>query len=373
VASYRLTEPGGVPPVIAILTPSNQQNIKKPELTVSVKIIDDTGINDVALELNGVEIEGGDSGIRDLKIRPTGDKRELDLSWNISLKRGLNKITVVAYDTENLVAKKSVDINFTEERGEIWGAVIGISQYQNIEGLRYADKDAMAVYEYLTKDNGIPENHISFLSNEDATLTRIKKVLGVDIKQKARKQDTVIIYLAGHGTSEPDSNSPDGDGMEKYFLTYDSDPDSLYATALPMKEMSQIFSRIDAERIILIQDTCYSGASGGRTIQVASVRAPISDTYLNRIIKGKGRVVITASRGNEVSMEKDSLEHGVFTYYILEALEQGDKNNDGLISHEELFNYVSEKVPQETGRNQHPVKYEEDVEEPIVIGKKRGE
>ena len=117
MASYRLTEPGGVPPVIAILTPSNQQNIKKPELTVSVKIIDDTGINDVALELNGVEIEGGDSGIRDLKIRPTGDKRELDLSWNISLKRGLNKITVVAYDTENLVAKKSVDINFTEERG----------------------------------------------------------------------------------------------------------------------------------------------------------------------------------------------------------------------------------------------------------------
>ena len=103
------------------------------------------------------------------------------------------------------------------------------------------------------------------------------------------------------------------------------------------------------------------------------MRAPISDTYLNRIIKGKGRVVITASRGNEVSMEKDSLEHGVFTYYILEALEQGDKNNDGLISHEELFNYVSEKVPQETGRNQHPVKYEEDVEEPIVIGKKRGE
>ena len=372
VASYRIAEPGGMPPMIAILYPGDQQVINKPLLSISAKVVDDTGINDIALELNGVEIQGEGVGVRDLKIKPAGDRKELDLTWNVSLKRGINKITVVAYDTENLVARKSVEVNYAEEHGEVWGAVIGISQYKHIEGLRYADKDARAIYEYLTKDNGIPESHITFLANEDATLQRIKDVLGVDIKGKALEKDTVIIYFAGHGASEPDRDSPDGDGLEKYFLTHDSDPQRLYSTALPMQEVARMFSRIDAERIVLIQDTCYSGASGGRTVKTASIRASISDAYLNRITKGKGRIIITASKANEVSMEKDSLGHGVFTYYLLEALRHGDNDGDGYLTTGEIYRYVSTKVPEDTKGNQHPVKKGEEVEGEIVIGKVRG-
>jgi Tol biopolymer transport system component len=373
VSSYRITEQGGVPPVVAILYPSDRQTVHKPQVTVSVKIVDDNGIADVSVELNGAEVQGGDTGARDLKIMPAGDRKELDLTWNLSLKRGSNRVTVVAYDSANLITRKSLEINYSEEHGEVWGVVIGISRYKYIEGLRYADKDAKAIYEYLTKDNGIPESHITFISNEEATLQRIKDVLGVDIKGKAREKDTVIIYFAGHGASEPDRDSPDGDGMEKYFLTHDSNPKRLYSTALPMQEMARIFSRIDAERIVLIQDTCYSGASGGRTIQTASIRASISDAYLNRVTKGKGRVIITASQAGEVSMEKDSLGHGVFTYYLLEALRHGDNDRDGFITTGEIYRYVSEKVPAETNRNQHPVKKGEEVEGEIVIGKVRGE
>ncbi|MBI5038559.1 MAG: caspase family protein [Nitrospirae bacterium] len=252
LASYRITEPAGMPPVIAILFPGDQQVINKPLLSISAKVVDDAGINDIMLELNGVEVQGEGMGVRDLKIRPAGDRKEIDLTWNVTLKRGPNKITVVAYDGENLVTRKSVEVNYAEEHGEVWGAVIGISQYKHIEGLKYADKDARAVYEYLTGDNGIPESHITFLANEEATLQRIKDVLGVEIKGKAREKDTVIIYFAGHGASEPDRDSPDGDGLEKYFLTHDSDPERLYSTALPLQEIARIFSRIDAERIVLI-------------------------------------------------------------------------------------------------------------------------
>ena len=373
ISLHRLFEAGGMPPMIAILYLKDQQVINKPVLSISAKIVDNKGINDVVLELNGNEITEGDKGVRDLKIKPAGEKRELDLTWDLSLKRGANQITVIAYDTENLVARKSIEINYVEERGEVWGVVIGISQYKHIEGLRYADNDARAIYDYLTKDNGIPASHITFLANEEATLQRIKDVLGVEIKGNAREKDTVIIYFAGHGASEPDRDSPDGDGMEKYFLTYDSDPQRLYSTALPMQEMARMFSRIDSERIVLIQDTCYSGSSGGRTIQTASVRASISDTYLNRITKGKGRVIITASKANEVSMEKDSLGHGIFTYYLLEALRYGDNDHDGMITTGEIYRYVSEKVPEDTRGNQHPVKKGEEVEGEIVIGKVRGE
>lgn len=373
VASYRIAEPRGIPPVIAILYPADQQVFNEPLLSIEGKIVDDTGIHDVVLEVNGIEIQGGDTVVRDLKIRPVADKKELDLTWNVTLKRGLNQITVVAYDAENLMSRKAITVNYTEERGEVWGVVIGLSRYRHTEGLRYADKDARGIYEYLTRDNGIPEGHITLLTNEEATLQRIRDVLGVDIKRKAKKKDTVIIYFAGHGASEPDSESPDGDGLEKYFLTHDSKPQRLYSTALPMQEVARMFSRIDAERIVLIQDTCYSGASGGRTIQTASIRASVSDAYLNRVTRGKGRVIITASMANEVSMEKDSLGHGVFTYYLLEALRDGDEDGDGFITTGEVFRYVSEKVPEATGRNQHPVKKGEEIEGEIIIGKVRGE
>jgi len=369
--SYRIVEPGGVPPMIVILYPGDQQTLNKPVLTISAKVVDDTGINDIVLEVNGVDVQGEGIGTRDLAIRPTGERKEMDLNWDVSLKRGLNQITLAAYDMENLVARKSIAVHYEEERGDVWGVVIGISRYQHIEGLRYADKDALGIYEYLTKDNGIPESHITYLSNEEATLQRIKDVLGVEIKGKVKEKDTVVIYFAGHGASEPDRESLDGDGLEKYFLTHDSDPRRLYSTALPMQEVARMLGRIDAERIVLIQDTCYSGASGGRTIQTASIRATLSDAYLNRITKGKGRVIITASKANEVSMEKESLGHGVFTYYLLEALRYGDTDSDGFITTGEAFRYVSEKVPAATGRNQHPVKKGEEIEGEIIIGKVR--
>ena len=373
IASYQILEAGGVPPMIAILYPGDKQAINKPGLSVSAKVVDDKGVKDVSLALNGIEVQGEAAGTRDLKVMPVGNRKELDLTWDVSLKRGVNMITVVARDSDNLVTRKSLEINYTEERGDIWAVVIGVSRYKHVEALKFADNDARAFYNYLIADNAIPADHVILLTNEDATLQRIKDVLGVEIKQKARKQDTVIIYFAGHGAPEPDNASPDGDGLEKYFLTYDTDPQRLYSTALPMQEVARIFGRIDSERIVLIQDTCYSGASGGRTIQTASIRASISDAYLNRITKGKGRVIISASSANEVSMEKDSLGHGVFTYYMLESLKQGDIDGDGFITTGEIYRYVSDKVPAATNRNQHPVKKGEEIEGEIIIGKTRKE
>ena len=57
-------------------------------------------------------------------------------------------------------------------------------------------------------------------------------------------------------------------------------------------------------------------------------------------------------------MEKDEFQHGVFTYYLLEALRGGDLDGNGIITLEEGYHYVSMKVPQATGQDQHPVKKE---------------
>jgi uncharacterized caspase-like protein len=167
----------------------------------------------------------------------------------------------------------------------------------------------------------------------------------------------VIIYFAGHGAAERDEASPDGHGPLKYLLPYDVDPKELYGTAMPMEEISRLFGRIRSDRLVFIVDTCYSGASGGRTISVSDIRAGISDGFLDRITGGKGKIILTASGANEVSEENDELQHGVFTHFLLQGLQgQADTDGDRLITVDEVYTYVSKQVPLATNLDPHPVK-----------------
>ncbi|MBW1614654.1 MAG: caspase family protein, partial [Deltaproteobacteria bacterium] len=281
----------------------------------------------------------------------------LDFAERIPLERGENRIKLRAIDSDGLSSEKMLTVHKVEIRKNIWAAVIGINNYPHVRKLQYAVNDARAFYDYLVHSNQIPVENVTLLLNQEANLTKVRSILGTHLKSIANKDDMVIIYFAGHGATEKDVMSPDGDGLEKYLLPYDADPKDLYATALPMGEISRIFNRIRSERLIFIADSCYSGASGGRTISVTGMRANISDAFLDRIAGGKGRIILTASGANEVSSEDEKLQHGVFTYFLLKGLRgKADTDKDGIITVGEAYAYVSKHVPQATGQEQHPVK-----------------
>jgi uncharacterized caspase-like protein len=227
------------------------------------------------------------------------------------------------------------------------------------------------MYDYLLRQVGVPKENITLLINEQATLVNFRRTLGTELRRKAGAKDTVFIYFAGHGAPEIDATSPDDDGLEKYLVLYESEPEDLYTTGLPMREMEVIFQRLSSDRMIFIADTCFSGATTGRTFAAAARRTVISEAFLSRLSKGKGRVVLTASRANQVSQERDDLGHGVFTYYVLEGLNgKADQDGDGIITVDELYNYVSMKVPEATGQNQHPMKRGE-FDGQLVVGRIR--
>ena len=72
---------------------------------------------------------------------------------------------------------------------------------------------------------------------------------------------------------------------------------------------------------------------------------------------------------NEISKEDDKLRHGIFSYYLLEGLKgKADQDADGIINISELFGYISRKVPEASGQDQHPVKKGE-IEGELVIGR----
>ena len=360
----------GMAPIVVVSKPENGIKIQMPTTMLHVVAVDDKGISDFQIMLNGRPLKlSSTRGIRVSTAEDEPKQKKIAITEKLQLAYGQNIIEVTATDTDGTTTNEIITITRDKERGDVWAAVIGINEYPNARNLKYAVNDALAFKHYLKNYIGLPEDHIFFLSNQNATRDNIQSLLGTKLKRKASKEDTVIIFYAGHGAVETDPTNPDGDGFEKYLLPYDADLNDLYTTSISMDEVRKIFQRIRADRLIFIADTCYSGASGGRTMVASKTRANLSDKFYERIAKGKGRVIISSCSANEVSKEDDNLQHGVFSYYMLEGLKgRADQDGDGIITVSELFSYISRKVPQASGQDQHPVKKGE-TEGELVIGR----
>jgi uncharacterized caspase-like protein len=281
----------------------------------------------------------------------------------VPLEIGKNNIEITAIDNDNLVGTKQITVVRTSQNPEIWLVCIGINKYLNgkIQELKYAVDDAKAVAEYFINALNITPDHAFILLEKDAYLKNLKTVLGTELKKRAKLEDMVIIYFAGHGFREEDPNNPDGDGFEKYLLPFDVDPKDLFSTAFPIRELQTIFDRILAQKLVFLADSCFSGATNVGNIRTLSLlgfrTGDISDKFLDRISKGKGRVILTAAMSHEGSREIVDLKHGVFTYYLLRGLKgEADFDKDGLITIDEISQYVQDKVSKATEEEQHPVR-----------------
>ena len=359
------------PPVIALASPSDGADVTVDRILLAGAAASERGIARVEIRVNGQLLTQREA--RGIAVKPDAPAAQpnLEFSERLTLKEGKNEIVVSAIDRDNLSAQKIITVMRQVDRAKVWAVVIGISKYKTVHPLRYADMDAQAFHDYLMGNVGVPAENVTLLLNEQATLMNLKRTLGTELKRKAAEKDTVIIYYAGHGAPEADASASDDDGLEKYIVPYDADPKDLYSTGLPMREVETIFNRLAPERVIFISDSCYSGATAGRTFATASRRAVVSESFLTRLSKGKGRIVLSASKASEVSEEREDLGHGVFTYYLLEGLRgNADTDRDGVITVDEAYGYVSRKVPEATGQNQHPVKKGE-VEGQLILGQVR--
>jgi len=359
----------GMTPILVVSKPKSGTKFEIPTTVLHLVAVDDRGIYSIQATLNGkpITLENTRGTRKALPASPKAVKK-LDLSARLKLEYGENIISVSVKDTDGASTKESIKVTRVKSRGKIWAAIIGINQYPHTRNLKYAVNDALEFKNYLEDYIGIPKENIFYLTDQNATKYKIESLLGTKLKRKASKDDTVFIFYAGHGAVEADPVDPDGDGFEKYLLPYDARLDDLYTTAISMNDVRIIFQRNRAQRLVFIADTCYSGASGGRSMLTSKTRATLSDQFFERVSKGKGRVIISACSANEVSKEDDRLKHGIFSYYLLEGLKgKSDINGDNIITVSELFSYLSRKVPEASGQDQHPVKKGE-TEGELVIG-----
>ena len=229
-----------------------------------------------------------------------------------------------------------------------WAVIVGVGDYKStdIQDLRYAARDARAMYDFLRSPAAGPfeAENILLLTDEKATAQAIREAMFVFL-QKADYNDLVVIYFAGHGA--PDPTRPDN----LYLLPHDADVKSLAATGFPMWDVKTALRRqIKAEQVIVIADACHSGGTKDGNAN------PINGSFEDLFTPSR-RVILTAADDNELSFEdaKWGGGHGVFTFNLIEGLKgAADANRNGIVTFSEAADYVAGKVKVETGGRQSP-------------------
>ena len=315
----------------------------------------DSGVkNDVDIEgivvgdVSSVTVEG-----KEAKLSPLDDEGKTKLGLSGNATKFLARISLPqSQDTVNVTATgangEKVSARAAPRIGQRWAVVIGVSDYRSddIRDLAYASKDAQAVYDFLRSSAAGPfaEDHIMFLKDGNATAQAIREAMFVFL-QKAQWNDLVVVYFAGHGAADP--ALPDN----LYLLPTDADVKALASTAFPMWDVKTALRRqIKAERVIVIADACHSGGTS------ASEKNPISGSF-SELFTPSRRLTLTAAAENEESLEdtKWGGGHGVFTYQLLEALKgAGDADGNGIVTFNEVADYVNKRVKTETGSRQNP-------------------
>ena len=248
--------------------------------------------------------------------------------------RDLKGITIPHAPTKAVVIPRS------------YALVIGISNYKNLPAsaqLEFPNRDAEDIYTALISPEGgqFPAENVHKLINDRATIVNIRQELEQWLPSVTKPEDRVLVYYAGHGFLS---------GGKAYIAPYDVDIHNIAGTAYPMQSLGEdIGGRIHGKWKVLITDACHSGA-----ITPETDRAQVNQSLLDL---QKSLFSLTASRDREQSFESANWGggHGIFTYYVVKGLEgQADTNGDGVVSADELSEYVHTNVRLATGGKQNP-------------------
>ncbi len=202
-----------------------------------------------------------------------------------------------------------------------------------------ADAEALAT---VLGDKEVGGFHVKVVHNEPAY------VVGGHIEDlfvESQSDDLVLLHFSGHGLKS--------DSGELFFAARNTRPDRLGSTAVSADFVQRCMRSSRARSIVLFLDCCYGGAFGeGVAVRAAGSANVLESFPAGKLGGGRGRAVITASSAMEYAFEGNSLaddrqqQPSVFTSALVEGLTSGeaDRDEDGLVSLDELYDYVYDRV-----------------------------
>ncbi|MFC8669022.1 Hsp70 family protein [Streptomyces sp. NPDC057199] len=160
---------------------------------------------------------------------------------------------------------------------------------------------------------------------------------------KAARDDLLLLHLSLHGWKDTRGRL--------HFVMPDTERDYLGSTAISAELVGDWMGHSRSRRIVVLLDCCYSGAfsMNARRRDAGPPTVDVGEPFA-----GNGRVVLTASTAlqyayegeREVRYSRTLAQPSVFTAAVVRGLRDGsaDLDGDGLVSVDELYDYVHEQV-----------------------------
>ncbi|MFC2101171.1 caspase family protein [Bacteroidota bacterium] len=233
------------------------------------------------------------------------------------------------------------DIPVNQKKGNRIALIIGNEDYSSYQtglnsesDVHYAINDATIFKEYALNTLGVKVENLYFISNATASIMKRRIELVTKILDKLGEKGELIFYYSGHGY-------PDEKNREPYLIPVDVSATNLNM-AIKLADVFQQFSVTDASRITVFLDACFSG--GGREVGLLAARG-VKIKPKEEPINGN-LVVFSASTGEQTALPFHNKKHGMFTYFLLKAIQE----TKGNITYKKLSDYLVNNISLESLR-----------------------
>jgi WD40 repeat protein len=341
------------PPEFRIVDPGDNTRTDKSVVATKV-VLSETNdpVTGFDVKVNGRQVTP--RNVRDIN-QPTKEAETLNVQ--IPLGDGENQIQIVA---QNAVGKTEHDLlvyldreGLLDKKGRLFVLAIGVDKYYHLPAkcgglgnqscdLQYASADARLIVDTLTKKAApLHTEMISKLlvSNGNTPPTKANIEDALAMFRGAGPEDTVILFIASHGTNE---------GPNYLMIPEDAEKndagDWRPSTVVKWSDLQQALQDSQGTRIMFV-DTCHS-----------------SGAYSPRLVKDAADeqvVVFTATDRDNLAHEDPTYGggHGAFTYALSEGINGAAAGRNGLVEVLSLANYVSDRVKELTSDAQVPNYY----------------
>lgn len=258
----------------------------------------------------------------------------------VTLKEGLNRIEIVALTRDNRQHAKVIEVTYKggqaarQGGGKRYALLIGNQTYGGSTGMPalttpFSDIDALAKvlirrYGFVT-DAQLPDGSVLPLFLKDATRAQIEQTL-FRLSQVAGAEDQVLIYYGGHGLFE--------DVTDTAFWVPSDAVAGVPPSYVSASGISEALLRLQAGSVVVISDSCYSGAlmRGAAPEDWGAMTEADRTRVLARLEDKRSRVLIT-SGANEPVADGGGDGHSIFARALLTGLAEAK----GPVAAQELF------------------------------------
>ena len=306
-------------------------------------------VNDHKVEARPVQMPA------DLRLDPALDYKPLE----VPLYEGENVVRVVA--SNRIGASDQTDQALVlkirhngegelDKRGTLYVLAVGVDRYPGMPpicygpggscDLKFSARDAQAfAATSVDRMRGMHERVVSIELASGASPSQLPTKANImaalqRVESEVKSNDTVVLFLAGHGINA---------GGRYFFLPTDVKAKDKLEDSENIIDWAEFYSSVERMhgRHILAIDTCHAAGS-----------------YYSRLGEDSrvGRFnAFAASNSDQFAEEKPGLNHGVFTYTLMEGLMgAADAKARRTISTYELGVYLSDKVSSLTNGRQTP-------------------